>query len=120
MSYQNSIQLFFLYSSFPIFFTYKPKTPLKIETAIIIDWPLKEEKSKVELDTAIIFSLEAKNNRDDLQKKLDSLNRDLKIKNAESVTIQSQIDQYRTENESVLSEYDSAQKKLLFHWRWNC
>ena len=73
---------------------------------------LKEEKSKVELDTAIIFSLEAKNNRDDLQKKLDSLNRDLKIKNAESDTIQSQIDQYRTENESVLSEYDSAQKNF--------
>ena len=73
---------------------------------------LKEEKSKVELDTAIIFSLEAKNNRDDLQKKLDSLNRDLKVKNAESDTIQSQIDQYRTENESVLSEYDSAQKNF--------
>jgi chromosome segregation protein len=73
---------------------------------------LKEEKSKVELDTAIIFSLEAKNNRDDLQKKLDSLNRDLKIKNTESDTIQSQIDQYRTENESVLSEYDSAQKNF--------
>ncbi len=73
---------------------------------------LKEEKSKIELDTAIIFSLEAKNNRDGLQKKLDALNRDLKIKNAESETIQSQIDQYRTENESVLSEYDVAQKNF--------
>ena len=40
-----------------------------------------DEKSQIELDTAILFSLEAKNNRDDLQKKLDSLNRDLKIKN---------------------------------------
>jgi len=73
---------------------------------------LKKEKSKIELDTAIIFSLEAKNNRDGLQKKLDALNRDLKIKNAESETIQSQIDQYRTENESVLSEYDIAQKNF--------
>ena len=73
---------------------------------------LKEEKSKIELDTAIIFSLEAKNNRDGLQKKLDALNRDLKIKNAESDTIQSQIDQYRTENESVLSEYDIAQRNF--------
>tara|TARA_B100000212_G_scaffold341373_1_gene324376 strand:- start:5294 stop:7492 length:2199 start_codon:yes stop_codon:yes gene_type:complete len=73
---------------------------------------LKEEKSKIELDTAIIFSLEAKNNRDGLQKKLDALNRDLKIKNAESETIQSQIDQYRTENESVLSEYDTAQRNF--------
>tara|TARA_Y100001936_G_C16087423_1_gene682866 strand:+ start:1108 stop:3306 length:2199 start_codon:yes stop_codon:yes gene_type:complete len=71
---------------------------------------LKKEKSKIEIDIAILFSLEAKNNRDGLQKKLDSLNRDLKIKNSESETIQSQIDQYRTENESVLSEYENAQK----------
>ena len=73
---------------------------------------LNDEKSRIELDTAILFSLEAKNNRDDLQKKLDSLNRDLKIKNAESETIQSQIDQFRTENESVLTEYESAQKNF--------
>ena len=73
---------------------------------------LNDEKSQIELDTAILFSLDAKNNRDDLQKKLDSLNRDLKIKNAESETIQSQIDQFRTENESVLTEYESAQKNF--------
>ena len=73
---------------------------------------LNDEKSQIELDTAILFSLEAKNNRDDLQKKLDSLNRDLKIKNAESETIQSQIDQFRTENESVLTEYETAQKNF--------
>ena len=73
---------------------------------------LNDEKSQIELDTAILFSLEAKNNRDDLQKKLDSFNRDLKIKNAESETIQSQIDQFRTENESVLAEYESAQKNF--------
>ena len=73
---------------------------------------LNDEKSQIELDTAILFSLEAKNNRDDLQKKLDSLNRDLKIKNAESETIQSQMDQFRTENESVLTEYESAQKNF--------
>ena len=73
---------------------------------------LNDEKSQIELDTAILFSLEAKNNRDDLQKKLDSLNRDLKIKNAESETIQSQIDKFRTENESVLTEYESAQKNF--------
>ena len=73
---------------------------------------LNKEKSQIEIDIAILFSLEAKNNRDDLQKKLDSLNRDLQIKNAESETIQSQIDQYRTENESVLSEYENAQKNF--------
>ena len=73
---------------------------------------LNDEKSQIELDKAILFSLEAKNNRDNLQKKLDSLNRDLKIKNAESETIQSQIDQFRTENESVLTEYESAQKNF--------
>ena len=73
---------------------------------------LKKEKSQVEIDIAVLFSLEAKNNRDNLQKKLDSLNRDLQIKNAESETIQSQIDQYRTDNESVLSEYENAQKNF--------
>ena len=73
---------------------------------------LKDEKSKLELDKAILFSMEAKNNRDSLQKKLDGLKRDLKIKNAESDTYQSQIDQHRTENESVLKEYENAQKNF--------
>ena len=73
---------------------------------------LKDEKSKLELDKAILFSMEAKNNRDGLQKKLDGLKRDLKIKTAESDTYQSQIDQYRTENESVLNEYENAQKNF--------
>ena len=73
---------------------------------------LKKDKAKLELDKAILFSIEAKSSRDDLQKKLDSLNRDLQIKNAESETIQSQIDQFRTENESVLSAYEEAQKNF--------
>ena len=73
---------------------------------------IKDEKLNLELDKAILFSMEAKNNRDGLQKKLDGLNRDLKIKNAESDTFQSQIDQYRTENESLLSEYENAQKNF--------
>ena len=73
---------------------------------------LKKDKARFELDKAILFSIEAKNNRDNLQKKLDALNRDLKIKNAESETIQLQIDQFRTENESMLSEYEIAQKNF--------
>ena len=73
---------------------------------------LKKDKTKLELDKAILFSMEAKNNRDKLQKKLDAHHRDLKIKNAESETIQSQIDQFRTENESLLSEYELAQKNF--------
>ena len=73
---------------------------------------LKQDKAKLELDKAVLFSIEAKNNRDDLQKKLDSHNRDLKIKNTECDTIQSQIDQYRTENDSVLGEYEIAQKNF--------
>ncbi len=73
---------------------------------------LKKDKAKLELDKAVLFSIEAKSSRDDLQKKLDSLNRDLQIKNVESETIQSQIDQFRTENESVLSEYEEAQKNF--------
>ena len=73
---------------------------------------LKKDKAKLELDKAILFSIEAKNNRDSLQKNLDAHNRDLKIKNAECQTIQSQIDQYRTENDSILSEYEKAQKNF--------
>ena len=73
---------------------------------------LKKDKAKLELDKAVLFSIEAKSSRDDLQKKLDSLNRDLQIKNAESETIQSQIDQFRTENESVLNKYEEAQKNF--------
>ena len=73
---------------------------------------LKEDKAKLELDKAILFSIEAKNSRDSLQKKLDSHNRELKVKNAECETFQSQIDQYRTENEFVLSEYETAQKNF--------
>lgn len=73
---------------------------------------LKKDKAKLELDKAILFSIEAKNNRDSLQKNLDSYNRDLKIKNAECETIQSQIDQYRTENDSILGEYEIAQKNF--------
>ena len=73
---------------------------------------LKKDKAKIELDKAILFSIEAKSNRDDLQKKLDSLNRDLQIKNAESETNQSQIDQFRTENEFIISEYEDAQKNF--------
>ena len=73
---------------------------------------LKEDKTRHELDKAILFSMQAKNSRDDLQKKLDALNRDVKIKEAESETIQSQIDQFRTENESMLGEYEIAQKNF--------
>ena len=73
---------------------------------------LKKDKAKYELDKAILFSLEAKNNRDTLQKKLNSLNNDLKIKNSETDAIQAQIDQFRTENESVLAEYEIAQKNF--------
>ena len=73
---------------------------------------LKKDKARYELDKAILFSIEAKNNRDKLQKKLDSNNRDLQVKNAECDTIQAQIDQYRTENDSVLSEYEVAQKNF--------
>ena len=73
---------------------------------------LKQDKAKLELDKAVLFSIEAKNSRDDLQKKLDAYNRDLKIKNTERDTIQSQIDQYRTENDSVLGEYEIAQKNF--------
>ncbi len=73
---------------------------------------LKKEESENQINTAILFSLEAKNNRDQLQKNLDGLNRDLKIKQAESDTKQSQIDEFRTQNESVVDSYEIAQKNF--------
>jgi len=73
---------------------------------------LKKEESENQINTAILFSLEAKKNRDQLQKSLDGLNRDLKIKQAESDTKQSQIDEFRTQNESVVDSYETAQKNF--------
>ncbi len=73
---------------------------------------LKKEESENQINTAILFSLEAKNNRDKLQKNLDGLKRDLKIKEAETDTKQSQIDEYRTQNESVVDAYENAQKNF--------
>ena len=60
----------------------------------------------------MLFSIEAKKNRDQLQNNLDGLNRDLKIKQAEADTKQSQIDEYRTQNESVVDAYENAQKNF--------
>jgi len=73
---------------------------------------LKAEEKENELKVAILFSLEAKNNRDALQKKLDVTLRDQTIKDAEAKTKQSQIDKYRTEHESVRASYDEAQKNF--------
>ena len=73
---------------------------------------LKKEESQNQIDTAVLFSIEAKKNRDQLQKNLDGLNRDLKIKQAEADTKQSQIDEYRTQNESVVDAYENAQKNF--------
>jgi chromosome segregation protein len=73
---------------------------------------LKNEESQNQIDTAVLFSIEAQKNRDKLQKNLDGLNRDLKIKQAESDTKQSQIDEFRTQNESVVDAYENAQKNF--------
>ncbi|MFL2700113.1 MAG: chromosome segregation SMC family protein [Gammaproteobacteria bacterium] len=72
----------------------------------------KEQEKEIELKVAILFSLEAKNNRDDIQKKLDAVLRDQKVKDAETKTKQSQIDEYRTQHESVRDSYDIAQKNF--------
>ena len=72
----------------------------------------KGEESQKQTDIAILYSLEAKNNRDKLQKNLDALNRDLKIKQAESDSKQAQIDEHRTENASVVDAYENAQKNF--------
>ena len=72
----------------------------------------KKDESQKQTDIAILYSLEAKNNRDTLQKDLDALNRDLKIKQAESDSKQAQIDEHRTENASVVDAYENAQKNF--------
>ena len=72
----------------------------------------KEEERQTQTDIAILYSLEAKNNRDKLQKNLDALNRDLKIKQAECDSKQAQIDEHRTENASVVDAYENAQKNF--------
>ena len=73
---------------------------------------LKEEENQKQTDIAILYSLEAKNNKEKLQKNLDALNRDFKIKQAESDSKQAQIDDYRTQNESVINAYENAQKNF--------
>ena len=73
---------------------------------------LKEEENQNQIDISILYSLEAKNNRDKLQKNLDGLNRDLKIKQAESDSKQAQIDEFKTQNESVVNAYENAQKNF--------
>ena len=57
------------------------------------------------------FLLEAQEKRDELQKIIDKYNRDYKIKEAETQAKQAQIDEFRTQNESVISSYEEAQKK---------
>ena len=73
---------------------------------------LKEEENQKQTDIAILYSLEAKNNKNQLQKNIEALNRDLKIKQAESDSKQAQIDDYRTQNESVINAYEDAQKNF--------
>ena len=73
---------------------------------------LKKHEKDTELKVSILFSLEAKNNRDEIQKKLDKVLRDQTIKDAETKTKQAQIDEYRTQHESVRDLYDEAQKNF--------
>ena len=73
---------------------------------------LKKGEAENKFDTAILLSLEAKESRDKFQKELDALKRDLLIKEAEAETKQSQIDDFRTQNESVVNAYENAQKNF--------
>ena len=73
---------------------------------------LKEKEVENKFDTAILLSLQAKNGRDKFQKELDAFKRDLLIKEAEVETKQSQIDDFRTQNESVVNAYENAQKSF--------
>ena len=73
---------------------------------------LKEKEVENKFDTAILLSLQAKNSRDKFQKELDAFKRDLLIKEAEVETKQSQIDDFRTQNESVVNAYENAQKSF--------
>ena len=73
---------------------------------------MKKDEAENKFDTAILLSLEAKESRDKFQKELDALKRDLLIKEAEAETKQSQIDDFITQNESVVNAYENAQKNF--------
>ena len=72
---------------------------------------LKKQENETEIDISVLFLLEAQEKRDELQKIIDKYNRDYKIKEAETQAKQAQIDEFRTQNESVISSYEEAQKK---------
>ncbi len=72
---------------------------------------LKNEENETEIDISVLFLLEAQEKRDELQKIIDKYNRDYKIKEAETQAKQAQIDEFRTQNESVINSYEEAQKK---------
>ena len=71
---------------------------------------LKHTEKDLELKIAILFSLEAKRKKEKLDTQLAELQKDLSIKESRVLASQSSLDQYKTEHEEVISQYESAQK----------
>ena len=71
---------------------------------------LKHTEKDLELKIAILFSLEAKRKKEKLDTQLAELQKDLSIKESRVLAGQSSLDQYKTEHEEVISQYESAQK----------
>ena len=77
---------------------------------------LSSQETDIKLKISIMNSLSAKTQRDKINLSLRDLTSKLKVANGEVLTIQSKIDQIKTEHQDTLATYDEAQKSLsLIH-----
>ena len=73
---------------------------------------LSSQETDIKLKISIMNSLSAKTQRDKINLSLRDLTSKLKVANGEVLTIQSKIDQIRTEHQDTLAAYDEAQKSF--------
>ena len=73
---------------------------------------LSSQETDIKLKISIMNSLSAKTQRDKINLSLRDLTSKLKVANGEVLTIQSKIDQIKTEHQDTLAAYDKAQKSF--------
>ena len=73
---------------------------------------LSSQETDIKLKISIMNSLSAKTQRDKINLSLRDLTSKLKVANGEVLTIQSKIDQIKTEHQDTLAAYDEAQKSF--------
>ena len=73
---------------------------------------LSSQETDIKLKISIMNSLSSKTQRDKINLNLRDLTSKLKVANGEVLTIQSKIDQIRTEHQDTLAAYDEAQKSF--------